>query len=89
MTGQELERGVFVAALPPPRGQHVFLLGFEHRKAPNFRKIDRCSSGNRAPALHPSSLSVATPKTLSEPGDTELERVLSFFGTLLKMNSFG
>jgi hypothetical protein len=71
MTGQELERGVFVAALPPPRGQHVFLLGFEHRKAPNFRKIDRCSSGNHA--LHPRLPSAATPKALSEPGDIELE----------------
>jgi hypothetical protein len=49
----------------------VFLLGFEHRKAPNFRKIDRCSSGNHA--LHPRLPSAATPKALSEPGDIELE----------------
>ena len=69
MTGQELERGAFIAAFPPARGQRVFLLGFEYRKAPNFRKIDRCSSGNHARALHPSLPSAAIPKTLSEPAD--------------------
>ena len=35
MAGQEPVRSNFVAALTPVRGQRVFLISGEHRKAPN------------------------------------------------------
>jgi hypothetical protein len=39
MAGDEQLRGVAVAVLAPASGQHVLLLGLEHREAPDLREV--------------------------------------------------
>jgi hypothetical protein len=62
MTGQELVRGAFVAALAPAYHKHEFLLSFEDRKTPDFLEIAGSTSGDSPRVLHSS---VPLPQTLS------------------------
>ena len=39
MAGDELVRGVAIVVLAPTLGEHVFLLGFQHRKLADFAEV--------------------------------------------------